>query len=109
MIVETRIDVVREVIREDRGDCRDGVIRKGETPLCRSGCGSVHKRTFSTEDGYISRGWGICGHWGSKVFTLQGGDKDVIRVNGDVLMEQSKEESVEDFLSDLGGSGRHRR
>ena len=108
VIVEARVNVMREVIREYRGDSRDGVVRKRETPLCRGGCGGVHKRAFGAEDGYINRSQGICGHWGSEVFTSWGGDKDVVRVNGDVLVEWSKEESVEDFLSDLGGSGRHR-
>jgi hypothetical protein len=107
VIVEARVDVVREVIREDRGDSRDGVVRKGEASLCRGGCGSIRKRTFGAEDGYIRRGWGICGHRRSKVFTSRGGDKDVVGVNGDILVEWSKEESIEDFLSDLGGSGRH--
>ena len=109
VIVEACVDVVREVIREDRGNGRDGVVREGETPLRRGGCGSVRKRTFGIENGYISRGWGIHSRWGSKVFTLRGGDKDVVGVNGDVLVEWSKEESVEDFLSNLGGSGRHGR
>ena len=109
MIVEARVDVVREVIQEDHGNSCCGVVRKGETPLHRGGCGSVLKRTFGTEDGYVGRGWSIYGHRESKVFASWGGDKDVVRVNGDVLMEWSKEESVENFLSDLGGSGRHRR
>ena len=108
VIVEVRVDVVREVIREDRGDSRGGVVRKGETPLCCGGCGSIRKRSFGAEDGYIRRGWGVCGHWGSKVFPSRGGDKDVVGVNSDVLVEWGKEESVKDFLSDLGGSGRHR-
>ena len=108
VVMKACVDVVREVIREDRSDSRDGVVREGETSLCRGGCGSVFKRTFGAEDGYIRRDWGICGHWRPKVFTSRGGDKDVVGVNGDILVEWSKEESVEDFLSDLRGSGRHR-
>ena len=107
VVVEARIDGMREVIRENRGDSHGGVIRNGEAPLCRGGCGSVHKGTFGAEDGHIGYSWGICGRRGLKVFTSRGGDEDVVGVNGDVLVERSKEESVEDFLSDLGGSGRH--
>ena len=108
VVMETRVDVAWEVIREDRSDSHGGMVGEGETPLHRGGCGSIHKRTFGAEDGYIGRGWGVHGHWGSKVFMSWGGDKDVVGVNGDILVERSKEESVEDFLSDLGGSGRHR-
>jgi hypothetical protein len=109
VVVEARVDVMREIIREDRGDSRDGMVGNGETPLCRGGCGSIRERTSGAEDGYISRSGGVCGHWGSKVFTSWGGDKDVVGVDGDILVEWSEEESVEDFLSDLGGSGRHCR
>jgi hypothetical protein len=108
VIVEARVDVVREVIRKDHGDGHGGVVRERETPLRRSGCGNVHKRAFGAEDGYVGRGWGICGHWGSKVFTSWRGDENIVGVNGNILVEWSKEESVEDFLSDLGGRGRHR-
>ena len=107
VVVEACVDVVREVIREDHGDSCGGVIRKGEASLRRGGYGSVRKRTFSAEDGYIGRDWGICGHWGSEVFSSWGGDEDVVRVDGNVFMERGEEESVEDFLSDLGRSGRH--
>ena len=108
VVMEASVDVVWEVIREDGGDSCGGVVRQWETSLRRGGCGSVRKRTLGAEDGYISRSWGVCGHWGSKVFTSWEGDKDVVGVNSDVLVEQGKEESVENFLSDLGGSGRHR-
>ena len=109
VVVEMCVDIVREVIREDRSDSCGGVVGKGETPLRRGRCGSIRKRSLGAEDGYISRGWGICGRWGPKVFMSWGGDKDIVGVNGDVLVERSKEESVEDFLGDLGRSGRHGR
>ena len=107
VIVETRVDVVWEVIRKNCGDGHDGVVGEGETPLRRSGCGSVRKRVFGTEDRYVGHGRGICGHWGSKVFTSWGGDENIVRVNGNILVEWSKEESVEDFLSDPRRHGRH--
>ena len=107
VVVKSGINVVGEVVGEDRGYGRDGVVRERETALRAGGCGSVHQWLSGVEDGYIGRGWGVCGHRGSKVFTVWGSDKDVVGVDGDVLMEWSKEESIEDFLGDLRGSGRH--
>ena len=109
VVVKAGIDVVGEIVREDCGDGRDGMVRERKTALRVGGCGSVRQWSFGAEDGYISRGGGVCGHRGSKVFSAWGGDKDVVGVNSDVLVEWSKEESVEDFLSDLGRSGRHRQ
>ena len=107
VVVKACVDVVWEVVREDRSDSRDGVVREGETPLCHGRCGSVCQRTFGAEDGYIGCGWGICGHRGSEVFASGRSDEDVVRVYGDVLVEWGEEEGVENLLSDLGGSGRH--
>ena len=107
VIVETCVDVVREVVRKNRGDSRGCVVGKGKAPLHRGGCGSVRKRTLGAEDGDVSRDWGSGVHWGSEVFASRGGDKDVIRINGDIFVKRGEQEGVEDFLSDLGGSGRH--
>ena len=107
MVVKTGVDIVREVIREDCGDGRDSMFRKWETSLRRGGCGSVRQRTFGAEDGYVGCGWGIRGRRGSEVFASRGSDEYVVGVDGNVLVERSEKEGVEDFLSDLGGSGRH--
>ena len=107
VVVKARVDVVREVIREDRSDGCSGMVRERETSLRGGGCGSVRQRTSGAEDGYRGCGWGVCGR-GSKVFTAWGGDKDVVGVNSNVLVKWGEEESVEDFLGDLGRSGRHR-
>ena len=107
VIVKTCIDIVWEVIREDHGDGRGGVVREGEAPLRRGGRGSVRERAFGGKDGDVShdRGSGIC--WRLEVFALRRGEKDIIGVNGDVLVKRGEKESVEDFLSYAGGSGRH--
>ena len=109
VVVKSCVDVVWEVVGEDCGDSRYSVIREGETSLCRGRCGIVHERTFSTEDGDISRGVGSGIHRRLEVFATRRGDEDVVGVNGDFLVKRSEEESVENFLSDLGGSGRHRQ
>ena len=84
------------------------MIREGEAPLRRSGCGSILERVFGAENGNVGRNRSSNSHWGSEVFASRGGDEDIVRVNGNVLMERGEEEGVEDFLSDLGRSGRHR-
>ena len=109
VIVKACVDIVWKVIREDGGDSRYGVVGKGEASLCRGGRGSVRQRAFGTEDGDIGCGWGTRGHGGSKVFASGGSDEDVVGVDGNILMERGEEESVEDFLGDLGRSGRHGR
>ena len=107
VVVKARIDIVWEVIREDCSNGRGGVVRKGEAPLRRGRCGGVRKGTLGAENRDISCDWSSDVHWGSKVFTMGRGDKDVVGVNSNVLVKRSEEESVEDFLGDLGGSGRH--
>ena len=107
MVVKTRIDIVWEVVREDCGDSRGGVVWKRETPLRRGGCGSIRKRVFSTENRDVGCDWGGGGHRGSEVFALGGDDEDVVGVDGDILVKWGEEEGIEDFLSYLGGSGRH--
>ena len=107
VVMKACVDIVGEVVREDCGDGRDSMVREGEAALCRGGRGSVRQRTLGAEDGYIGCGWSRGGHRGSEVLTARRGDKDVVGVNSDVFMEWGEEEGVEDFLSDLGGSGRH--
>ena len=107
VVVKMCVDIVQEVVRKDCGDGRGGMVRKGETPLCRGGCGSVLERALGAENGDISRGWGSGGHRGSVVFATRGGDKDVVGVNSDILVERGEKEGVKDFLSYLGGSERH--
>ena len=109
VIVKARVDVVWEVVREDCGDSCGSVVWKGKTALRCGRCGSVYKRAFSTEDQDIGCDWGSGVHRGSEVFATGGGDKNVVGVDSDVLVKRGKEEGVEDFLGDLGGSGRHRR
>ena len=108
VIVETRVDVVWEVIRKNCGDGRDSVVWKGKAPLRRGGRGSVFKRTFRAEDGDVGRDRGGGGHRGLEVFASRGSNEDVVRIDSDVFVERGEEEGVEDFLSYLGGSGRHR-
>ena len=108
LVVKTCVDIMREVIRKDGGDSRGSVIREGEASLghCRSG--SVCERSFGAEYRNVSRDWGIGVHQGSEVLASRRGDENIIGVDGNVFMKRGEEESVEDFLGDLGGSGRHR-
>ena len=108
VIVEARVNVMQEVIRKDCGNGCGGVVGKGETPLRRGGSGSVHERAFGAENGDVSCDWGDGGHQGSEILASRGGDENVVGVDGDVLVKRGEEEGVEDFLSYLGGSGRHR-
>ena len=96
-----------EVIRKDGGDGRGSMVGKGKTSLCRGGSRSVREGAFSAEDGDINCCWGVGVHRGSKILAARGGDKNVVGVDGDVLVERGEEEGVENFLGDLGRSGRH--
>ena len=107
VVVEAGVDIVREVIGEDCGDSHDGMIREGETSLCCGGRGSVCEGALSSEDRDVGRDRSTSGRRGSEVFAARRGDKDVVGVNSNVFMKRGEKESVEDFLSDLGGSGRH--
>ena len=55
VVMETSVDIVRELIRDDGGDSRDGVVREGETPLGRRRSGSMCERSFGIEDRNVSR------------------------------------------------------
>ena len=107
VVVKACVDIMREVIRKDCGDSRCHVVWKGKTSLRRGRCGSVSERTLGAENGDVSCDRGSGGHRGSEVFLSRGGDEDVVGVHGDVFVKWGEEECVEDFLSDLGGSGRH--
>ena len=109
VVVKACVDIVWEVIREDGGNGRGGVVWEGKTPLCCGGRRSVLEGAFGTENRDVSCGWSCGGHRGSEVFTTRGGDKDIVGVNGDVFMKWGEKEGVEDFLSYLGGSRRHGR
>ena len=108
VVVNSCSDIMWEVVREDRGDSHDSVVRKGEAPLCCGRCGSVHEGALGAENRDVSHGWGRGVHRGSEMFASRGGNENVVGINGDVFMKRGKEESVEDFLGYLGGSGRHR-
>ena len=69
VVVKTRIDIMREVVRKDGGDSCGSVVRKREASLRRGGSGSVHERAFSAENGNVSCGWSSGGH---RVLQLQG-------------------------------------
>ena len=107
VVVKARVDVMRKIVREDCGDSRNSVTREGEAALRGGRRGSIRQWTSGTKDGYIGCGWGVCGHRGSEVFAPRRSDKDVVGVNGNILVERGKKEGVEDFLGDLGRSGRH--
>ena len=107
VVVKSCVDIVWEVVGEDRGDSRYSVVREGETSLRRGGCGGVCEGTSGTEDRDVSRCWSRGGPRGSEIFASGGGDEDIVGVNGDIFVERGEEESVEDFLGDSGRCGRH--
>ena len=107
VVVKSCIDVMWEIVREDGGDSRGGVIWKGEAALRHSGYRGIHERSSCAEDGDVCCDWGFGSRRGSEVFTAWGGDKDIVRVDGDVFVERSEEESVEYFLGYAGRCGRH--
>ena len=107
VVVKARINIVREVVREDCGDSCGSVVGEGKTSLCCGGHGDVLERSFGAKNGDVSCGWGRSGHRGSEVFASGGGDKDVVGVNGDVFVKWGEKESVEYFLGYAGGRGGH--
>ena len=107
VVMKAGVDIVREVVRKDCGDSHGSMVRKGEAPLRHGRCRSVHERTLGAENGDINRDWGIGVHRGSEILVSRGGDKNIIGVDGNVFMKRGEEESVEDFLGYLRGSGRH--
>ena len=85
------------------------MVREGEAPLRRGRSRSVHKGVLSTENRDIGYDWGSGCHQGSEALTPRGGDEDVVGIDGDVFVRRGEEKGVEDFLSYLRRSGRHRR
>ena len=107
VVVKSCVDVMGEVVREDGGNSRSSVVGKGEAALRRGRYRGIHEGSSGAEDGDIGRDWGVGSCRGSEVFTPRGGDKDVVGVNGDVLVKRGEEESVEYFLGYAGRCGRH--
>ena len=108
VVVKSCIDVVWEIIGEDGGDGRYSVVREREASLCRGGRGSIRQGMSGAEDGYIGCSRGIGSYRGSEILASGRSNEDVVGIDGNVLVERGKEEGVEDFLSDLGRSRRHR-
>ena len=50
VVVKARVDIVWEVIRENGGDGCDGMVWKGEAPLCCGGNWCVREGLSHTED-----------------------------------------------------------
>ena len=55
----------------------------------------------------MSRSEGISGYRGLVVFSMRRGNVNIIGVDGDIVVERSKKEGVEQFLGNVGGSGGH--
>ena len=89
-VVKACVDIVRKVVREDGGDSRYGVVRKGEASLCRGRRGSVRKGASGTEDRDIGRSWGINGRRGLEVFVSGSSHENVVGVNGDILVKRGE-------------------
>ena len=109
VVVKSRVDVMREIIREDCCNGGDRVVRERKTALCRSGHWFSNKGPSRTEDRDVGRDGCVSSHWGSEVFSSGRCDEDVIGVNGDIFVEWGEEESIKKFLRNLWQSGRHRR
>ena len=109
VVMKACVDIVGEVIGEDCGDGRDGVVREREAALSRGGRGGIYKGTPGAKNRDIGCGRGTSGHRWPKVFASGGGDKYVVGVDGNVFVKWGEEEGVENFLGDLRGSGRHLR
>jgi hypothetical protein len=109
VVVESGVDIVREVIGKNCGDSRNSMVGKGEASLRRGGYRSILKRASGAENRDVGHSWSSDGHRGSGVFVSRGSDEDVVGIDGDVLMERGEEEGVENLLSYSGRSGRHCR
>ena len=109
VVMEACVDVVREIVRENCGDSRGGVVWEGETSLRRSGCRSVREGASGAEDRDIGCDRSISGRRGLEVFATRRGNENVVGVNGDVFVEWGKKEGVENFLRDSRRGGQHGR
>ena len=69
VVVKACVDIMREIIREDGGNGRDGVVRKGKASLHCSGYGSVTERLFGAKNRDVGHDRGSGSHRESKVFT----------------------------------------
>ena len=57
MVMESSIDIVWKVVREDGSYGCNSVVGKGKAPLRRGGSRSIHEGAFGTENGDVSCDW----------------------------------------------------
>ena len=99
-VMKACVDIVGKVIGQNGCNGSDHMIRDGETSLCRSRNRGIGKGVSCTQNRDIGCGGRSHGHRGSEVFSSWGSDKNIIRVDGDILVKRREEESVEKFLGD---------
>ena len=105
--VEPGIDIMWEVIGKDGCDGSDSMVRERETPLCHSRHWFGREGSSCTQNGDVGHSGGVGDHRGSEILSSRSGDIDVIRINGDVVVERGEKEGIKQFLSHARGSGRH--
>ena len=108
VVVKASVDIVGKVVRKDCSNSCNGVIGEGEAALRRGGHRGVYEGSSGAENGDVGCDWGLGGRRRSEIFSSGGGDEDIVGVDGNVLVERGEKKGVEDFLGDLGRSGRHR-
>ena len=108
VVVKAGVDIMWEIVQKDCSDSRGSMVREREASLRHSGGGSVQERAFGAKDGDVGCGWGRSSHRGSEILATWRGDEDIIGIYSDIFVEWGEKEGVEDFLGDLGRSGRHR-
>jgi hypothetical protein len=109
VVVKVSVDIMWEVIGKNCCNGSDGMIGKREISLCRSRHWFDRKGAPCAQDRDIGCRGSINCHWGSEVFSSRGGNINVVGVDGDVVMEWGKKESIKYFLSYAGGCRRHSR
>ena len=106
-VVQSGVDIMREVVRKD---CRNGsncVIGEGKTFLHCGGYWFGGKGSPCAKNGDVGRDRGASSHWGSEILLLRRGDEDIVGVNGDIFMKGGEEESIKQLACNLGQSRRH--
>ena len=107
VVMEVCVNVVGKVVRED---CRNGgncMIRERKTPLCCGRYWGIFQRSSRRQNRDVCRYRGISSHQGSIILSAWRGNVDVVRVDGDIVVEWGEEEGVEQFLGNARRSGRH--